>query len=128
MTTIQNVTGTAFVVAEFRAEENLEPVPLYRDPIVGLFLNEETRRAAWRVSASFPPAGNLVRIRTKYLDDTLDQQLRSQVRQVVILGAGLDTRAVRKYSAGMTCFEIDDAETLRIKQVCCSNDRGSGPT
>jgi len=118
MTTIQNVTGTAFVVAELRAEENLEPVPLYRDPIVGLFLNEDTRRAAWRVSAGFPPAKDLIRIRTKYFDDTLDRELQSHVRQVVILGAGLDTRAVRKYSPSVTYFEIDDAETLYLKEVC----------
>ena len=37
---IRSVTGTAFVVAEFRAEENYAPHPLYRDPIVHLFLDE----------------------------------------------------------------------------------------
>jgi len=36
----------------------------------------------------------------------------------VILGAGLDTRAVRKRSSGVTYFEIDDAPTLNIKQAC----------
>jgi len=50
MTKIQDVTGTAFIVAEYRAQENGEPNPLYRDPIVPLFLNERTRQAAdrWR--------------------------------------------------------------------------------
>jgi methyltransferase (TIGR00027 family) len=116
--TIENVSGTAFVVAEFRAEENTEPAPLYRDPIVGLFLNDDSRRAAGRVAASFPPTRDLVRIRTKYLDDMLEKQLRSNVRQVVILGAGLDTRAVRKHSADVRYFEIDDPATLRLKQAC----------
>ena len=32
MAQIENVSGTAFVVAEFRAEENREKNPLYRDP------------------------------------------------------------------------------------------------
>ena len=95
MERIENVSGTAFVVAEFRAEENIEAAPFYQDSVVGLFLNEETRRAAARVAASFPPVKDLVRIRTKYFDDMLDEQLRATVRQVVILGAGLDTRAVR---------------------------------
>ena len=36
---IQNVTGTAFVVAEFRADENAETHALYSDPVVPLFLN-----------------------------------------------------------------------------------------
>jgi methyltransferase (TIGR00027 family) len=114
---IVNVTGTAFVVAEFRAEENNEARPLYHDPVVGLFLNEDSRQAARRVAASFPPAGDLVRIRTRYLDDVLESQLLSDVRQVVILGAGLDTRAVRKPAAGVRYFEIDDEATLKLKQT-----------
>jgi methyltransferase (TIGR00027 family) len=115
---IENVSGTAFVVAEFRAEENVEIAPLYQDPVVGLFLNEETKRAARRVAASFPPVKDLVKIRTKYFDDMLEKHLLADFRQVVILGAGLDTRAVRKRSAGVTYFEIDDAATLAVKQAC----------
>jgi methyltransferase (TIGR00027 family) len=88
------------------------------DPIVGLFLSDDSKRAAGRVTASFPPSRDLVRIRTKYLDDMLEKQLRSNVRQVVILGAGLDTRAVRKHSAAVRYFEIDDPATLRLKQAC----------
>src|SRR4249920_2383583 len=115
---IENVSGTAFVVAEFRAEENAETAPLYRDPVVDLFLSEETRQAAERVAARFPQVREMVNVRTKYFDDTLDKQLSSDVRQVVILGAGRDTRAVRKHSPVVTYFEIDDAATLRIKQTC----------
>jgi methyltransferase (TIGR00027 family) len=117
MATIENVGGTAFVVAEFRAEENAEAAPLYKDSVVGLFLNDETRRAAGRVAAMFPPVKDMVKIRTKYFDDTLEKHLSSDFRQVVILGAGLDTRAVRKHSAGVTYFEIDEAATLAIKKV-----------
>jgi methyltransferase (TIGR00027 family) len=118
MATIEKVGGTAFVVAEFRAEENAEAAPLYRDSVVGLFLNEETKRAAGRIAASFPHSRDLVRIRTKYFDDTLERQLLSGFQQVVILGAGLDTRAVRKRAAGVTYFEIDEAATLKVKQAC----------
>jgi methyltransferase (TIGR00027 family) len=118
MVTLETVSGTAFVVAEFRAEENRESAPLYRDQVVELFLDSDTRLAATRVAASFPPVKDLVRIRTKYFDDMLEQQIRSGVRQVVILGAGLDTRAVRKPAAGVTYFEIDDAATLRLKHTC----------
>jgi methyltransferase (TIGR00027 family) len=118
MPQIKNVVGTAFVVAEFRAEENWQAAPLYHDPVVGLFLSEDSRDAAARVAASFPVANDLVRVRTKYLDDMLERQINSNVRQVVILGAGLDTRAVRKAAAGVRYFEIDDRETLSFKQAC----------
>jgi methyltransferase (TIGR00027 family) len=118
MSRIKDVSGTAFVVAEFRAEENREVAPLYRDSVVGLFLSEESRYAAGLVAASFPPVKDLVKIRTKYFDDVLEKHILSHFRQVVILGAGLDTRAVRKQAAGVTYFEIDDAATLKLKQAC----------
>src|SRR2546427_2830035 len=81
MVEVRNVSGTAFVVAEFRADENSKVNPLYRDPVVGLFLSEESRRAAECVEASFPLVKDLVKIRTKYLDDMLDKQIRSDIRQ-----------------------------------------------
>ena len=118
MPEVKNVSGTAFVVAEFRAEENDEAYPLYRDSVVELFLNEQTRQAAGRVAASFPHVSDIVKIRTKYLDDTLERQITSGFNQVVVLGAGLDTRAVRKPVVGITYFEIDDGATLRLKQSC----------
>jgi methyltransferase (TIGR00027 family) len=118
MSRIKDVSGTAFVVAEFRAEENGAATPLYRDSVVGLFLNDESRDAAGRVAASFPPVKDMVKVRTKYFDDVLERHIRSHVRQVVILGAGLDTRAVRKQAADVRYFEIDDAATLALKQTC----------
>jgi len=116
MTLIQNVAGTAFVVAEFRAEENLKENPLYHDPVVGVFLDAESKRAADRIFASFPPIKTNVWVRTRYLDDRLDAQLQSGFRQVVILGAGLDTRAQRKAKPGVAYFEIDDGATLAFKR------------
>src|SRR5262249_753034 len=114
---VKNVRGTAFVAAEFRAEENHEVSPLYRDSIVGLFLNQRTKQAAESVAASFPPAKDLVKTRTKYFDDMLEKHLRSGFQQVVLLGAGLDTRAVRKPAAGGPYFLIHDEGTPKVKQA-----------
>lgn len=116
MSPIKHVTGTAFVVAEFRARENDEPHPLYVDNIVPIFLDARTRQAADAISADFAPAAMNVRLRTRYFDDRLDQQLANGCRQVVILGAGLDTRPQRKRSPGVAYFEIDDASTLDFKR------------
>ena len=55
MSPIKHVTGTAFVVAEFRARENEEPHPLYVDRVVPIFLDERTKLAADKISAGFPP-------------------------------------------------------------------------
>ncbi|MGB2933069.1 MAG: SAM-dependent methyltransferase [Methyloceanibacter sp.] len=117
MTAIKDVTGTAFIVAEFRARENTEPHPLYLDRIVPLFLDQRTREAADAISNEFPAAATNVRIRTRYLDDRLEQQIARGCGQIVILGAGLDTRAVRKQAPGVLYFEIDDANTLGFKKA-----------
>src|SRR5580765_3001673 len=116
MATITDVSGTAFVVAEYRAEENLEPAPIYQDPVVGLFLSDASRQAAERVSSRFPPVKDMVKTRMRYFDDMLDAQIAAGIRQVVILGAGLDTRAVRKRSPGVRYFEIDDPATMDLKR------------
>ena len=117
MTEVKDVTGTAFVVAEFRARENAELHPLYLDPIVPIFLDDRTKRAADRIAAGFAAAENNVRLRTRYLDDRLDEQLADGCRQVVILGSGLDTRGVRKRAEGVAYFEIDDSNTLSFKRT-----------
>lgn len=56
MAEIKNVIGTAFIVAEYRAEENTAADPLYRDSIVELFLNDATRQAAENAVIASPSA------------------------------------------------------------------------
>ena len=65
------------------------------DSVVGLFLSEDSRNAAGRVAASFPPVKDLVKIRTSPSMTRWRNNILSKFRQVVILGAGLDTRAVK---------------------------------
>ena len=123
MSTIKDVSGTAFVVAEYRAEENGEPTPIYDDPVVRLFLSDASRQAAERVASRFPAVKDMVKTRTRYFDDVLDAQIADGVGQVVILGAGLDTRAVRKQSAAVRYFEIDDPATMELKRRCYGDAR-----
>jgi methyltransferase (TIGR00027 family) len=117
MSQIKDVTGTAFVVAEFRAHENAEPHPLYVDRVVPIFLDSRTKQSADAIAAGFPPAERMLRLRTRYFDDRLDEHIARRCRQVVILGAGLDTRAQRKAAPGVAYFEIDDPSTLSFKQA-----------
>jgi methyltransferase (TIGR00027 family) len=101
-----NVTGTAFVVAEFRAEENEETAPLYTDNVVKIWLNDETRKIASEIAQNSPAAKEMIKLRTKYFDDVLSNQ---------ILGSGLDTRAARMNGEGVDYWEIDDRATLELK-------------
>src|SRR5262249_13354291 len=57
----------------------------------------------------------------EFLDATLNfidraKELGRGCQQVVIPGAGLDTRGVRKQATGVTYFEIDDADILNFKK------------
>ena len=125
MSEIKNVSGTAFIIAEFRAEENAAPEPLYRDEIVNLFLDRNSEQVAYQVAQSFPPVKDMVKLRTRYFDDVLAQQLTLGYQQVVILGSGLDTRAVRMSAPGVRYFEIDQAATLQLKaERLAANDMG----
>src|SRR6476646_4652379 len=107
LTEIENFSGTAIAVAEFQAEEYSEVYSLYPDSAVNRFVREGTRKAAESVVA-LPPLGDRVKNRNQYFDEMLEEQILSGFRQVVILGAGLDTRVVRKPSASVTYFEIED--------------------
>ena len=55
--------------------------------------------------------------RTRYIDDVVTHTIRSGLEQVVVLGAGLDTRAFRIPGAGgVKFFEIDLGEVQEMKR------------
>jgi methyltransferase (TIGR00027 family) len=112
----------ALLVAANRAVETERSVPLYRDPFardlagaVGLSLLAEMRQASWRGLASEPDP--YLSILTRFFDDALTAQVReSAIRQIVIVGGGLDTRAFRlRWAADVTIFEIDQSHVLDYK-------------
>jgi methyltransferase (TIGR00027 family) len=69
-------------------------------------------RPAFRLSktwSGFEPGTSTIRSTKHIIED---------FPQVLILGAGLDTRAARKPARGVTYFEIDDAATMKLKKTC----------
>lgn len=112
----KDVSGTAFIIAAFRAEENEENYPLYTDQVTSLFLNAQIKETAKAVAQNFPAAKEMIKLRTKYFDDILCQQISQGYKQVVILGSGLDTRPVRQNVEGVKYFEIDAKATLQLKE------------
>jgi methyltransferase (TIGR00027 family) len=66
--------------------------------------------------------------RTRYIDDVLKRSLEAGIQQVVILGAGFDSRAYR--IAGMDqvrVFEVDLPGTRKLKQVRLEKVLGAVP-
>lgn len=65
-----------------------------------------------------PPNVMTLFIRTKHVDDTLQESLRDGVQQVVILGAGFDTRGFRfaDQLRNVTFIEVDYGPTQEYKK------------
>lgn len=60
---------------------------------------------------------NWILARTRYIDDYLQAQIEEGIKQLVILGAGYDTRAYRLHGLEeqMKVFELDDLATQKFK-------------
>jgi methyltransferase (TIGR00027 family) len=118
----QNVADTAFSIAVVRAEEALRPEGdrLFDDPYAGLFAaagahaTESTQRFL-----DLPFFRDGVRLRTRYIDDAVREGLKAGLDQVVLLGAGFDTRGLRMPEIAArqaSVYEIDIAHQLERKR------------
>lgn len=114
---------TAIGVAAMRAIESARPDHLFEDPLAGAFVVgagweppdpatiEPSRRNRLGTMAAWVTA------RTRFLDELLLDAASEGIRQVVLLGAGLDSRAFRlPWPDGVRLFELDTAEMLGFKE------------
>ena len=117
------VGATAIGVAAMRAAESERQDRLFEDPLARAFVTgagwprigvedvEPERRAGLIALSAWVSA------RTRFLDDLLLDATNEGVRQVVLLGAGLDARAFRlPWPDGVRIFELDTAAMLDFKQ------------
>jgi methyltransferase (TIGR00027 family) len=122
---------TAQYMALFRAVEATRPKSkrLFTDPYAINFLDKElqrvTKMAAWPIIGRLIPrlihnkgigAISSGIARTKYIDDLLEVTIKEGSKQVIILGAGFDTRAVRlDFLKNISIIEIDHPDTSNFK-------------
>src|SRR5262245_33407187 len=138
------VSRTAMVVTLWRARESSRPAAgrLFEDTLAPAFLG---RRFRWALHLSrLPVLGAVVPwslidghwtgsrgtviVRTRYIDDVLADALRSGVEQVVILGAGFDSRAYRvRGIEGIRVFEVDLPMTQAEKKTVVARRLGALP-
>jgi methyltransferase (TIGR00027 family) len=119
---------TALAVAHARALETRRPDGLVRDPLAERFVaacDAPGPYHSWPTVDSVgkvePPAWwvsmpTYVSIRARFFDDFLTEVTAAGVRQVVLVAAGLDTRAFRlDWPAGTTVYEVDQPSVLAFK-------------
>lgn len=117
------VADTAFPIAVIRAEESGRPPPerLFEDPYASLFAaagahaHEGTQRFL-----NLPFFRDGIRLRTRFIDDSIRDGLAAGLTQIVLLGAGFDSRGLRMPEIAAhkaTVYEIDFADLLDKKHA-----------
>jgi methyltransferase (TIGR00027 family) len=131
--TVPAISGTAGNMALIRALETVKPERerLFTDPFAHRFL-PPWQRALVDLSripllrktletyfdGRAPGARTSGAVRTKLIDDWIGEALADGVRQIVILGAGFDCRALRlKTLADIPVFEVDRAAMIAFKNA-----------
>jgi methyltransferase (TIGR00027 family) len=135
---------TAEYMALFRAIESARPESkrLFDDPFAIGFLHGSLRLLAqfarvpfggkivpWLIDTrSVPGAYPVAVARTRFIDDRLADALEQGAQQIVILGAGYDTRAYRITGIEQSrVFEIDHPNTSKAKKTHVKRQLGSLP-
>jgi methyltransferase (TIGR00027 family) len=110
-------TGTAHWIAAARARESARPDRLFDDPFADALAGE----LGYRIMAASEQAGGngenrFIPVRVKWFDDVISSAAAPQ-SQVVLLGAGLDTRPYRlDLPEDLDWFELDRAEIFAVKE------------
>ncbi|ORV97526.1 class I SAM-dependent methyltransferase [Mycobacterium kyorinense] len=123
-----SVGSTALFVATARALEAQKPDPLAIDPFAEVFCRAVGGPSADVLDGKAPEHQlkttdfgehfvNFQGARTRYFDNYFRRAADAGVRQVVILAAGLDSRAYRlPWPGGTTIFELDQPQVLEFKR------------
>jgi methyltransferase (TIGR00027 family) len=133
-----SVGSTALFVATARALEAQKPDPLAVDPYAEVFCRAVGGTAADVLDGKNPEHRlrtpdwgehfvNFQGARTRYFDDYFRRAADAGIRQVVILAAGLDSRAYRlTWPDHTTIFELDRPQVLDFKREVLA-EQGAKP-
>ena len=113
--------GQAELIANVRAYESSKPADerICYDPLAIHFINPKM----WEVLVNHPEMAadtetgiNSIVSRVRYFDDFVEKYVKEGLQQLIILGAGFDTRAYRiKGLENVKIFEVDHPETQQYK-------------
>ncbi len=139
----EKTSRTAQYMAFFRALETQRDINdrLFSDPYAVHFLDSKLRLATRlskyaivskyisnKINKKIPGAFSSGIARTKYIDELLKTAISNGAEQVIILGAGFDTRAVRlDFFKTIPVIEIDHPNTSNFKAEIYKNRIGQIP-
>jgi methyltransferase (TIGR00027 family) len=134
---------TAQYMALFRALETKRPARkrLFTDPFAVAFLDTKLQLVTrfipvpgfhqyvyHTIQRKIPGALSSGIARTKYIDDLVQRSVQQGIQQVIILGAGFDTRALRlNCLQHIPVIEIDHPNTAALKMKVLTQKLGALP-
>ena len=107
---------TALMVCAYRARASARENPICNDPWAAGLAGSDGMELAERFDQHFPHMELWMALRTAFLDAQVRHWIGQGHSQVVVLGAGLDTRAARLASPGVRFFEVDFPSTQAEKR------------
>jgi len=125
--TIEGVGMTAKMTAAGRARESERPDRLFDDPLAAALAGEEGVRWMEEMRLPSTPVENpTIGPRTRYFDDLVVSSVEAGMLQVVMVAAGMDTRAFRlPITPDAVVFELDEDPVLAEKQAILEHERAA---
>ena len=109
--------GSAYWIAAARARESERDDRLFDDPYADALAGDRGRTILAVSERATGGENPFLPVRTRFIDDAIAAELDAGASQVVLLGAGLDTRPYRlALSSGVDWYELDRPEIFAEKQ------------
>src|SRR5262245_41023990 len=109
---------TALLVAGYRARATAAADRVCDDPWAATLAGDEGKALCDAYDHTYPPMELWIAVRTAFIDARVRRATTALgIRQVVILGAGFDTRAARLAAPGVRFFEVDHPSTGADKRA-----------
>jgi methyltransferase (TIGR00027 family) len=106
---------TALLVAGYRARATSHPDHVCNDPWAAALAGDEGIELSRNYDRVYPGGEMYTAIRTAFIDREIESAIARGDRQIVILGAGMDTRAARFSRSGVRFFEVDSPSSQEEK-------------
>jgi methyltransferase (TIGR00027 family) len=113
----RSASRTAMLVSALRARASARPQPLCRDPWAAQLAGDVGMALADRHHEVYPASELWIALRTAWIDGRIGRLCKplGERTQVVLLGAGLDTRSARLGGDGLRWFEVDHPASQALK-------------
>jgi methyltransferase (TIGR00027 family) len=120
---INQVSDTAFMAAAYRALETNHPNAVFHDPLAAKLAGDRGRKIIDSLPKQAFVGGWSVVIRTRIIDDFIQDTIAGGVDTILNLGAGLDTRPYRmELPESFRWIEVDHPHVIELKETRLSGE------